>query len=103
MPAIRFHEWWNAIRLAKDRAGWARKLEVLEAPLAQAVLAASDLSRVGFLVSASLGDTWTTALSLEQLNPTMADLANTVQHANDNPRTADHTADPLWINIAPPQ
>jgi hypothetical protein len=101
-PGIRFHEWWSAVRLAKDRAGWARKLNVLEAPLAPAILIASDWSRVGFLVAASLSDSWSEALSLEQLNPAMGDLATLVNHANDNPST-DHTAETLWINIAPTQ
>ena len=98
-PALRFHEWWSVIRAAKDKATWGRKLYTLESPLAATIALASDWSRIGYVIVASLNSQWTECLAVDELDPTLQDLVLLVQaHLEDPSASVD---EPLWALVRP--
>ena len=97
---MRSHEWWSAIRTAKDKASWGRKLYALESPPAATIALASDWSRIGYVVAASLNTRWTECVAVDELDPTLQELVQLVlAHLEDPSASVD---EPLWALVRPP-
>jgi hypothetical protein len=67
-------EWWGAMRHAKGRDQWHRKLVSLEAVGARFLPACSDWDRVLFFVVASLNASWDDTIKEIEITSGLADL-----------------------------
>jgi hypothetical protein len=67
-------EWWGAMRHAKGRDQWHRKLVALEAGGARFLPSCSDWDRVLFFVVASLNASWDDTLKEGEITSGLADL-----------------------------
>jgi thioester reductase-like protein len=67
-------DWWGAMRHAKGRDQWHRKLVALEAVGARFLPACSDWDRVLFFVVASLNASWDDTLKEIEITSGLADL-----------------------------